>query len=262
MGGATAVFAAESPDYGINAVDRAFDIVAAIVHGGPSTLAAIADQAGCYRATAFRVLHTLQARGLVMQDYPRGPWRLGTTWLAVSRAAMRQHATELAAAPAMAALAASCRENVYLAMRDGQQATLLAVERGDPQVRLYAMPGDRAPLHAGPGRLLLAYAPALVRRGVLTERLARFGPNTRVDAQAVAADLHLIAERGWLITRDEIEEGAVTVSMAVRDSGGEVLAVLSIMAPHLRMPGPRPNRLLTALMEAAGGVGAVIGVLP
>ena len=247
-------------DYGIAAVGRTFDVVAAIIHGGPATLADIADQAGCNRATAFRILHTLAARGLVTQDEPRGRWRLGPTWLSVARAARRQRAIERAAAPPMIALASACREGVYLAVRDGQEAETIAVHSGDKQVRVYARQGDRAPLHAGPGRLLLAYAPPAIQRAALAQKLARLGPGTRTDAQAIAADLPRLAARGWLITQDEIGEATVTISVPVRDSGGDVLAVLSIISPSLRMRAPRPHTLLPGLTEAAGGVGAEIGV--
>lgn len=253
----------DSPDYGIAALDRAFDVIAAIMHGGPSTLAAIADEAACNRATAFRILHTLQSRGLVAQDEPRGPWRLGATWLSVGRAALAQGALEFAAAPAMAALAASCHEGVYLAVRDGQEAETVLVQPGDKQVRIYAARGDRAPLHAGPGRLLLAFAPAAIQRAVLAQpRLARLGPNTRTDAAFFTADLPRLVNRGWLITEDEIAEGVATVSLPVRDSAGAVLAVLSIIGPKLRLPGLRQHSLVTPLMTAAGAVGAAIGVLP
>jgi len=250
------------PDYGISAVERAFDVVAALMHGGPSSLAAIATQAGGNRVTAFRILHTLQARGLATQDRPRGPWRLGATWLTIAQAARKQRAVELAAAPAMIALATSTREGVYLAVRDGQEAETLAVHPGDKQVRLYAKRGDRAPLHAGPGRLLLAYAPVPIQRAVLSVKLSRLGPGTRTDPHAIAEDLQRVSARGWLITHDEIEEGAVTVSMPIRSSAGDVLAVLSIISPALRMRAPRPNALLSPLMEAAGAVGAAIGLLP
>jgi IclR family acetate operon transcriptional repressor len=263
MGGAVAALVSDSPDYGIAALDRAFDVIAAIMHGGPATLAVIADGAACNRATAFRILHTLQSRGFVAQDQPRGPWRLGASCISVGRAALGQRAQELAAAPAMAALAASCHEGVYLAARDGQEAEILLVQPGEKQVRVYAQRGDRAPLHAGPGRLLLAFAPVAIQRAVLAQpRLARLGSRTKTDAASVAAELPKLVSRGWLITEDEIEDGAATVSLPVRDSSGAVLAVLSIIGPKLRLPGLRQHGLLTPLMEAAGAVGAAIGVLP
>jgi IclR family acetate operon transcriptional repressor len=262
MDGAAAAAIPDGPGYGIAALDRAFDVVAAIMHGGPATLAEIADGAGCNRATAFRILHTLQARGLVSQEQPRGPWRLGATWVSIGRAAQRQHAVELAAKPAMANLAAASREGVYLARRDGQEAETLIMLPGEKQVRVFARRGDRAPLHAGPGRLLLAFAPASIQHAALAPRLAKLGPKTRTDGTAIAADLPRLASRGWLVTEDEIEEGAVTISVPVRNTGGEVLAVLSIIGPRLRLPGLRQHSLLTPLTETAGVVAAAIGRLP
>ena len=262
MEGAAAALGPDGTGYGIAALDRAFDVVGAIMHGGPATLAEIADGAGCNRATAFRILHTLQARGLVSQDQPRGPWRLGATWVSIGRAAQKQRAVELAAKPAMASLAAACHEGVYLARRDGQEAETLIMQPGDKQVRVFAKRGDRAPLHAGPGRLLLAFAPTAIQRAALALRLAKLGPNTRTDAAAIMADLPRIAARGWLITEDEIEEAVVTATVPIRDTGGDVLAVLSIIAPRLRLPGLRQHGLLTPLLEAAGLVGDGIGRLP
>jgi DNA-binding IclR family transcriptional regulator len=251
----------DDPDYGIAAVERTFDVVAAIMRAGPSTLAGIAAEAGCNRATTFRILHTLQSRGLVTQDGPRGLWRLGTAWLTVARTARRQHAMERAAAPFMIALAEACREAIYLAVRDGQESEVVAVHTSDKQMRIYAKPGDRGPLHAGPGRLMLAYAPAPIQSAVLMSRLPRLTPTVRIDAPWIAADLQRIRTRGWLITHDEIEEGAVTVSTPVRDNAGDVIAALTIASPNIRMRPPRPHTLLTTLIDAAMALGAAIGKL-
>lgn len=250
------------PDYGIAAAERTFDVVAAIMRLGPATLAAIATEAGCNRPTTFRILHTLQSRGLVSQDVPRGPWRLGTAWLSVARTARRQQAMERAAAPFMLALAQDSQETMYLAVRDGQECEVIAVHPGDKQLRVYAKPGDRSPLHAGPGRLLLVYAPAAIQSAVLSSRLPRLTPAVRIDGPWIAADLQRIRSRGWLITHDEIEEGAVTVSTPVRDNTGEVIAVLTIASPSIRMRPPRPHTLLTVLIETAAALGSAMGKLP
>jgi IclR family transcriptional regulator, KDG regulon repressor len=252
----------DNPDYGIAAVERTFDVVAAIMRLGPSTLASIAAEADCNRATTFRILHTLQSRGLATQDGPRGLWRLGTAWLTVARTTRQQHAMERAAAPFMTALARACRETMYLSVRDGQESEMIAVHPGDKQIRVYAKPGDRSPLHAGSGRLLLAYAPAPIQSAVLTSRLSRLTPSVRIDAPWIAADLQRIRNRGWLITHDEIEEGAVTISTPVRDNAGNVIAALTIASPSIRMRPPRPHTLLATLLDTAMALGAVIGKLP
>src|SRR6202453_1673615 len=61
-----------SRDYNIAAVDRTLDLLEALSRLGPASLAAIAENAGCTRTAAFRLLRTLQGRGLPNpEDAPR-----------------------------------------------------------------------------------------------------------------------------------------------------------------------------------------------
>ena len=248
----------DPPGYGIAAVERSLDLVAAMVRLGPASLTHLAAASGCTRVNAFRILHTLEARGLASQEGKRGAWRLGVGWLAMAWAAGRDGALPRAAAPAMEALARSCAEPVTLAVRDGEQCEIVATHAGASTVRPLLAPGGRWPLHAGPGRLLLAYAPPPIQRAVLASRLPRLASATRVDPGWIAADLPRIRARDWLITTDEIAEGMVTVSAAVRDGMGEVIACLTIASPALRMRAPRPHTLLTALLTAAKQTGDAI----
>ena len=226
-----------------------------MVRLGPTSLTQLAAESGCTRVNAFRILHTLQARGLATQEGKRGAWRLGVAWLSVAWAAARDGALSRAAAPPMAALSRDCTESVILAQRDGEQTEIVAAQSVSPNLRPIMAPGERWPLHAGPGRLLLAYAPAAVQRAVLASRLPRLASATRVDPAWIAADLPRIRARNWLITSDEVAEGAVTVSTAVRDGAGAVIGCLSIASPALRMRAPRPHILLTSLLAAAAEIG-------
>ncbi len=234
------------------------DVVAAMVRLGPASLTALAEAAGCTRANTFRILHTLQTRGLAAQIGKRGGWQLGTAWLSVARAAIGHGLIEATALPLLETLARRCGEPVYLAIRDGEQSVVVAAQAGGPAARLFAHVGERAPLHAGPGRLLLACAPDAVQRAVLGSRLSRLASATRTDPSRISADLPGIRARNWLITKDEIADGMVSVSAAVLDGAGEVVAVLSIIAPALRLPPPRPHTLLTPLLDTAKQLGGLL----
>ena len=249
---------AQQPDYGIAAVTRTAAIVTAMARLGPSPLSRLAAEAGCTAPNAFRILHTLSALGLAAQAGKRGPWQLGAGWLGVARAAVQQGAIPMVARPILSLFAASCGEPVSLVVRDGEQCEVVAVYPDQPAIRPYAALGERGPLHAGPGRLLLAYAPDLVQRAVLASRLPRLGPATRTDAPWIAADLPRIRARNWLITTDEIADGAVTVSTAVRDGAGTVIGVLSIVSAAIRMRPPRPHTLVTPLTKAAASLGQAL----
>jgi DNA-binding IclR family transcriptional regulator len=249
----------DSPRYTIAAVEWTAELVAALVRVGPASLSQLAAEAGCTPARAFRILHTLQAHRLALQDGDRGNWQLGTAWYAVARAARRHRAMHTTTAGILAGLAENCGEPVYLAARDGQECEIVSVHQPPDPVRLYCAKGERTPLHAGPGRLLLAYAPPPLRHDVLTGRLARFGSGTRTDPAWINADLPRIRARNWLITKDEVAEGIVTVSVAVRDWTCGVAAVVSIASPSIRMRPPRPHTLLSSLIVTAEALSQALG---
>lgn len=252
---------AASRDYNIAAVDRTLDLLESLSRLGPASLAALAEDAGCTRTAAFRLLRTLQARGFTIQDEARGLWRLGARWNALSRAASEQGALAATAMPFLAALGKATNENVYLRVRDGMESETIAIYQTDASVRMYSEVGKRGPLHAGSSRLLLAFAPEAVQTQLLAQRLNRFTPATRIDPTWIAADLQRIRTRGYLITADEVVAGAVGIAAPVRDATNQVVAVLHVSAPSMRMRPPRPRALLPQVMDAANRLSEALGAM-
>jgi IclR family KDG regulon transcriptional repressor len=248
-----------APDYNIAAVGRALDLLEALARIGPAPLASLAESAGCTRTAGFRLLRTLQARGFAIQDEARGLWRLGARWSVLGRAAAEQGALAATAMPFLVELGKATGENVYLRVRDGMETETIAIYHTDPSLRLYSEVGRRRPLHAGSGRLLLAHAPEPVQTQVLAQRLPRFTPATRTDPAWIAADLLRIRTRGYLVTSDEVEAGAVSVAAPVRDTSGQVIAVLFVGAPSMRMRPPRPRALVAQVVDAANRLSATLG---
>lgn len=246
-------------DYSIAAVGRALDLLEALSRIGPAPLAALADAARCTRTAGFRLLRTLEARGFAIQDEARGMWRLGARWGVLGRAAVEQGALAATAMPFLAALGKTSGENVYLRVRDGLESETIAIYQTDPGLRLYSEVGKRQTLHAGSSRLLLAHAPEAVQTQVLAQRLPRFTPATRTDSAWIAADLQRIRTRGYLMTTDEVVAGAATVAAPIRDASGQVVAVLSVSAPTMRMRPPRPRALLPMVLDAAQKLSRMLG---
>jgi IclR family KDG regulon transcriptional repressor len=253
--------AAPPPDYNIAAVDRTLDLLEALSRLGPASLAALAESAGCTRTAAFRLLRTLKSRGFTIQDEARGLWRLGARWSALGRAAADQGALAATAMPFMTALGKATGENVYLRVRDGMESETVAIYQADPTIRVYTQVGNRGALHAGSSRVLLAFAPEAVQTQLLAQRLNRFTPATRVDATWIAADLQRIRARGYLITSDEVVAGAVGIAAPVRDASGNVVAVMHISSPSMRMRPPRPRTVLPQVMDAAARLSMELGAV-
>jgi IclR family transcriptional regulator, KDG regulon repressor len=255
-----AVAAAQPPrEPSTAALERAIDLLELLAQEGPIALPDLAKKSGCAASTAIRVLRVLQTRGFAVSDEAHKLWRLGTRWNAFGQAATKQGALAATAMPFLAALATAAGENAYLRVRDGMASETVAVHQIDPTLRVYTDVGSRGPLHAGTSRMLLAHAPESVQTQVLTQRLPRFTPATRTDATWIAADLQRIRVRGYLVTSDEVVAGAVSVGAPVRDASGQVVAVIFISAPTMRMRPPRPRALVAVVQDAAAKLSHALG---
>ncbi len=245
----------------MGSVERALALLGALGRIGPASLSALAEAAGCTRTRAFRLLRTLEAAGFARQGGARGTWRLAAgVWL-LGRAAMEQGALAAVAAPHLAALSAATGENSFLLLRDGAECEVAALHQSSPLLRLYVRVGQRLPLHAGAGRLLLAHAPDAVRAQVLAARLPRFTTATRTDPAALLVELEHTRGRGWLVTLGEVVEGSVSVSAPVLGRHGEALASLALISPTVRMRAPRPRSLVPVVLEEAAALSAALGVV-
>jgi IclR family KDG regulon transcriptional repressor len=256
---AVAKVAPAPADAGLIAVDQTLALLDVLARISPVATAALEREVGCSRTTALRLLTALQGRGFVIREEADDAWQLGPRWDVLRRAAHSQGALAAASMPFLTALGKATGENIYLRVRDGQEAETIAVYQADPVLRVYTETGKRGPLHAGPARLLLAHAPESVQTQVLSQRLPRFTPATRTDPTWIAADLQRLRARGYLITADEVNAGAASVSAPVRDASGQVIAVLILSAPSMRLKPPRPRQLLPQVLDAAAQLSRALG---
>ena len=246
-------------EHGTTAVNRALSLLETLARTGPVPMAVLADAAGCSKTAALELLTTMQSRNFVIQDEARGVWQLGARWAVLGSAANEQGALAATAMPYLAALGNATGENVYLRVREGMECETVAIYQTDPGLRVYTEVGKKMPLHAGSGRLLLAHAPEAVQTQVLAQRLQHYTPSTRTDPSWIAADLHRIRQRGFLITDSEVVAGTVSVCAPVRDASGQVVAAILIGSPSLRMRPPRPRALMPIVVEAARTLSHALG---
>ncbi len=248
---------AKEPSLGM--LERGIDLLELLAKDGPTGVAELAEKTDCAPVTATRLLRVLQTKGFAVCDETNSTWRLGARWNAFAQAAVEQDALATTALPFLTVLGVAAGENAYLRVREGMSSETIAVYRTDPTLRVYTEVGSRGPLHAGTSRMLLAHAPEAVQTQLLTQRLPRFTPATRTDPTWIAADLQRIRARGYLITADEVVPGAVSVGAPVRNASGEVIAVMFISAPTMRMRPPRPRALVSIVQDAAAKLSHALG---
>ena len=158
----------------IQSVDRAVDLLLALAAAAPAeaTAPALARACGLNRATAWRLLKTLQARGLVALDEATGRYSIGLTAVELGNAA-GPDALIAAAHPVLERTCAQTGETASLAV-PGMDGLTYVDEVTPTAVVTASWLGRSVPLHAtSTGKALLAFLPPEQVRRVLSGRLGR-----------------------------------------------------------------------------------------
>ncbi|HYJ68923.1 MAG TPA: IclR family transcriptional regulator [Nocardioidaceae bacterium] len=239
----------------VQSVDRAVALLRAVARasGSESTVTALAAACGLNRATAWRILTTLEAQGMVVADRETGRFRIGFGVVELAGAAGAD-ALVRAAHPMLERVCRQAGETAALAVLDGR--ALKYVDEVAPTAIVAAIwRGREVPLHAtSTGKALLAFSePAEVER-MTGPRLERFTKTTITSRAKLRAELDRTRERGYGVCRGEYESSAWGVSAPMLDSSGRPLAILSIWGPANRVTDARFEALGEIARDAAASI--------
>ncbi|TNM67230.1 IclR family transcriptional regulator [Streptomyces sp. NP160] len=246
----------------MQSVDRAVSLLQALATRGPSTLTELAGSVSVHKATAFRLLATLEARGLVLQEGDRGRYRLGPSAAQLAAGAAGAHDVAVLCRPLCVELAQAVGDTVNLVVSDGTQITTVDQAAGGSIVASTDYVGRRGPLHAtAAGKVFLARWPQRRVEQLCEQGLERFTEHTLVDRGPLLADLEEVRRRGWAVAREEHEAGLVVVGAPVLGADGTVVAALTAGGPTYRMtPQVVPSvadQVLATAARASWRLGAV-----
>lgn len=236
----------------IQALDRAIALLESVAAASPTGLPAaeLADACGLNRATAWRLLATLEHHALIERDpasnrYAVGPaiTRMATT-AGVSGLVRRAH-------PVLVRACSRTGETANLAVP--QRLGLTYVDEVTPHSVLTARwLGAQVPLHAtSAGKAFLGWLPAEEVESILSAPLPGFTETTRTDRAALREELERVREAGYAVSDGELEPDVNGVSAPVRDPDGRPYAVLSLWGPRARVPASRFAELGAVLLAAA-----------
>jgi DNA-binding IclR family transcriptional regulator len=236
----------------VQSVDRAMTLLRAVsgASADGSTAAQLAETCGLNRATAWRLLNTLELHGMVSCDRGTGHWSVGLAVMEIARSAGLDALVRSAHAT-LARLSRQTGETAALAVPG--VGGLTYVDEVAPSAIVAAMwRGRTVPLHAtSTGKVLLAFGdPAAVERLDGTA-LERFTPTTVVDLPELLSQLRQVRSRGFAVCRGEYEISAWGVSAPVLDVSGRPVAVMSIWGPASRVAESRFEALGALAREAA-----------
>lgn len=217
------------------------------------SLSEISRRSGLPLATTHRLVGELVAwRALTRGD--DGQYEIGLRLWEIGLLGPLHSRLREMALPFLQTLYEATRENVHLAIRDGDDALYVEKLSGHRSVPIVSHIGARLPLHAtGVGKALLAHESAEFQRAYLSRPLARPTRYTIVEPGRQQADLIQTVQRGYAVTREEMTLGTCSVAAPIVDAAGRPIAAVGVVVHSVRV---EPTKLAPPIRLAAEGIAA------
>lgn len=216
----------------IQVLDRATSILDSLAkYDDAVSLKVIAADTELHPSTAFRILASLCAHGLV--DRSDGNYRLGTRLLNWGDRVRSRIDLRAEARPVMKWLRDQICETVNLTIREDDSVVYVERVLAKRAMRVEQVIGSRAPLHVtAVGKLMLGDLGAdAIHDYVVRTGLPAYTVNTLSDEESMVKEINQAMSDGYAFDNEEAEIGVGCIGVVLRDSTGAVVAGLSISAP-------------------------------
>lgn len=243
----------------VQSVDRAITILEILARSGEAGVTEVAAELGVHKSTAFRLIGTMEARGMVEQADVRGKYRLGLGLVRIAGSSVARIDIVQVSRPICKELAAETGETVNLAVLVDSSALYLDQIAGASSLQPHNWVGQRRPLHAtSSGKALAAH---LEQREVdaLIPHLEAHTAHTVTRRSTLHRHLAEVRERGYAVTVDELEEGLTALAAPIRDAHGDVVASLSVSGSTWRLDAGTREMSIVPLIRAAREVSFALG---
>lgn len=247
--------------YLIGALRKGLEVIDCFAERDSWSLTEIAGHLGLNKATAFRILHTLQESGYLAKDEDSGRFRLGMRFYSLGKSAVRHEQLKWQALPPLMHLAEATGETVYVGILYEGDAVCVQIVDGTELVRMHSFVGKRSPAHASAlGKVLLAHLPdSEVDAYVETYGLKRLTLNTITEPSALREELRQIRDQGYALDREEMAPGLRCIGAPVTDHTGRPVATVSLSAPADRMGPERLADIVPLVKTAALDISRLLG---
>lgn len=251
-------------EYIVEAVRRAVRVLDSMASSPRLSLSLmeISERVALSKVTTYRLLMTLSADGLVVQDPETKRYTLGSRLISLGQSALEATNLVDVATPLMTELSDQFRVVITLNLPTAD--AVVEAQRVPRHGRGEFVPlGAPIPFHAcASGLVFLANDDAGLRERVLAAGLERFASATITTAEGLAEEIIQVSATGYALARDSLEEGVTAVAAPVFDRAGNPVATIGATAPTGALREEEWFRVAAALIATSDLVSLRLGAEP
>lgn len=225
-----------------------------------ASVSALARNAGVPRATALRLIRTLESEGLVIRLPERDRVMLGPELVRLARRVDMGTVLREVAGVRLAALAGAVQETVTLSVvaQDGD-LDVVAQIAGPQHLIPRSWLGQRFPLHASSsGKVLLSTCDDGRLAQLLPRTLPALTAQTITSRRALRAALDRVRAQGFATTVDELEDGLAGVSVPILGGDGALVGTVNVSGLSRRLDGAGRGRAVAHMRAVVDQVQAAL----
>lgn len=247
---------------GAQTVERALSLLHCYeTERGELRLSDLAQRTGLSVSTAHRLVRTLCAGGLLMQNPATERYGLGPALVVLGRRAEEDLGYDRAL-PALRVLSELTGESVNLGIRAGAEVLVVLDVASSSPLRFDQPVGTRVPIHTSAmGKCLLAFSAHPSDEVDGLPGLPRFTERTITDRAALLEVLADVRERGWALNDGERLDGVRTMAAPVLRHDGTAAGAVAVQGPSSRLTDERIPEIVAALRSTATSLVPVLGSL-
>jgi IclR family acetate operon transcriptional repressor len=221
----------------------------------PMSLKQLSSDIGLGKASALRLLRTLESSGYVTRDPATELYVLEAEWPDSGRREMLRHLREIAL-PHMKELNSQYGETVALAFLFADQIRVVEVIESTQHIRMSNYKGRvLQPYASSLGKAIAAFQSAAeVQSLIHTYGIYALTAKTLTDYRKIQDDLAAVRERGFAWDNEETADGGTCCGVPIRAKSGQVVASMSISMPSSRFTPQLKQSLPPLLQEIAAGI--------
>ncbi|OGU14941.1 MAG: IclR family transcriptional regulator [Geobacteraceae bacterium GWC2_53_11] len=232
--------------YSVQAVVKAIDLLEALAQGGESpSILVLEKKLGLSHNKAFRLLATLQDKGLVERDKTNNTYSLGIHAFEMAQHILKSDNLIRMAHPIMVELARKLDEAIYFTVANNNEVLFLDMVDSFQQIKAADMVGKRFPFFTN--------AAGKVIKSVSSIDIFGRGKKGGIkDVKQLEVELDEIRRKGVAVDFNGLGDGICTVAVVIRDYAGKVVGALTLLAPSFRMLQDRLEKeVIPCMLEGA-----------
>jgi DNA-binding IclR family transcriptional regulator len=235
-------------------IDRAVQILKSFsLEEKELSLADLHRKIGISKSSLQRILNTLVLHGLIDKDEKRKTYRLGIELYLLGHLVEKNSSLLSKSMPYMKKLNEQFGEMVSLNIIHNNKKMCIGYIAAKHELMTITYVGQESPLYAGASsKLLLAFLPDAKRSELLENlTLEPLTQGTIVDKEQLKKELKKIREQEYAVSFNESVMGAFVVSAPIKNRFNEVIAVVSMGMPTVRVDESQIETYIHAVKETA-----------